>query len=196
MSDQRVTRSNENVVYRQLGSTAFGTDSNRPQNIGQNTPVQNPFGSNRTLPRSPPLNSSNNSELSFSNSNLRTSENNQPHNDSLSSHSQNPPKSDSETSSIQDNHDLESRESLDFDELQDALNETMAAITYADIKDLIPKYKGEPNKLEEVIQTNDAIFAQLSDPIDKKLFNLTVKTRLTKGLSTPLRQWRIHRLGR
>lgn len=56
----------------------------------------------------------------------------------------------------------------------------MSTITYADIKDLIPKYKGEPNKLEEVIQTNDAIYAQMTDGVDKKIFHFTVKTRLTE----------------
>lgn len=187
MSNQRVTRTNKNAELVQLGNTAFGTDSEVPHYQNPDSDVVDPFKVNNSINRSPPSysnQSQNNNSRSSSNS-IASS----PVNTDTFSRPNSPELHQGNSNSLE--LELFSRSSsstepdrLDFNQLEKSLDsildETMAAISYSDIKDLIPRYKGEPSKLEEVIQTNDSIYAQLDKDIDKKLFNLTVKTRMTE----------------
>lgn len=59
-------------------------------------------------------------------------------------------------------------------------NETPAStpVTYADIKDLIPSYGGDPAKLDQYISAADTLYIQLADDHNRKLFLLAIRTKL------------------
>lgn len=67
----------------------------------------------------------------------------------------------------------------------------MAAITYSDLKDLIPRYDGNKNKLDEFIQTVDSLETQLTEDRDKKLFDLSVKSHLTGTAFNAIRHLKV-----
>lgn len=54
----------------------------------------------------------------------------------------------------------------------------LPAITYSDIKDLIPTYAGDPAKLDQYIATSDTLYLQMSDDHNKRLFLLAIRSKL------------------
>jgi hypothetical protein len=64
----------------------------------------------------------------------------------------------------------------------------MSTISYSDIKDLIPWYDGEKaNSLDEFIQIVDSLASQLIEVKGKLLFNLSVKSHLSKKAFNSIR---------
>lgn len=77
--------------------------------------------------------------------------------------------------------------SSEFDEI----SIEMSTISYADIKDLIPKFDGEKKSLDEFIQIVDSLASQLTEEKDKKLFNLSVRSHLTNRAFNSIRHLQV-----